>query len=175
MRGSLPVSQWLTGGSARIRSIQRGTIAIAAGATSNTATISAVDEANTRLVFLGVNSTGEGVAREVCCRVALTNATTVTATVNTTGANNRTVSYEVIEYFPGAIRSVQRGSATGATATISAVNTNKATLDFLGSTTNSGGADASESVASAVLTNATTVTVTASGTFAVGYQVVEWF
>lgn len=182
-RGVTPVSQWLRGGSARIKSIQRGTIAIAGGATSNTATITSVDTANTRLVFLGIlDASGDTTPDIVACRIALTNATTVTATVNTVGAGNRTVSYEVVEYFPGAIKTIQRGTfattgSTTGTATISSVDTTRTTLDYLGfSTTFSGGTVVGQALGELVLTNATTVTFNGLGNQnrTVSYQVVEW-
>lgn len=184
LRGSTPVSQWLGGGGGgRIRSIQRGTIAIAGAATSNTATINTVDLPNTRLVWLGVDDdSGDVNSNAVAVRLALTNATTVTATVQDTAGAARNVTFEVIEYYSGAIRSVQRGTltTTGAgagTATIASVDTTKATLENLGFTTPDVLTNPGSALASLILTNATTVTLNALGNIdrIAGYQVVEWY
>ena len=167
-----------------IRSIQRATITIAGGSTSNTATITSVDVTNSVLRYLGTEIAGADTTPDiVACRVAFTNATTITATVNTVGAGNRIVSFEVIEYWPGVLRSVQRGtvtttgSSTG-TATITSVTTTKATLDFLGfTTTYAGGTLVGHALADVVLTNATTVTANGLGAIdrTVGFQVTEWY
>lgn len=179
LRGTTPVSQWLGAGSQlRVKSIQRGTITIT-GATSNTATISTVDPANSRLRHLGQTYDTSSVrADRARVRLALTNATTITATVNTSpGAEAVTVSYEILELYPGAIKSVQRGTISGAaTATIAEVNTAKSELDFLGYTTAAIDGDMVYTVKQ-VLTNGTTVTQTegVAQTNVGGYQVVEWF
>lgn len=183
LRGSQPVSTWLRGGGIGITRIQRGTISIAAGATSNTATLtSAVDITRTRLVYLGMVGGADATVAPVACRVALTDSVTVTATVNTTSAGAaRVVGFEVIEYAPGVIRAIRRGtiattaSATG-TDTITAVNVDKSTLDNLGFTTDGASTSPASAQVRVDLTNATTVTVTGIGSVdrTVGYQVVEW-
>lgn len=181
LRGSQPVSQWLRGGSL-VKSVQRGTIAIT-GATSNTATITSVDTANTRLRLIGRiyddGGAGTGTNAQYLVRIALTNATTVTASVNTSpGGSTCTVSFEVVEYVPGVVKSVQRGTVTigAGTATINAVNVSKAELDHLGLTDNAA-ALTSGGDTRLTLTNATTVTVAAGVTSAqvTGYQVVEFY
>lgn len=168
------VSQWFQ--RSRVKSLQRGTIAIT-GATSNTATITAAVLANSRLRFLGcIADNGSLASRQVLARLAFTNTTTITATVDTSpGANVTTVSFEVIEYWPGVIKSVQRGTVT-TTAAITAVNTAKSELDYLGNTTTVASADTS-SGAYLALTNSTTVTLTPGLSLGqvAGYQVVEWF
>lgn len=164
-----------------IRSVQRGTITIT-GAATGTATITAVDAANSRIRFLGQTASLNVVdGTKYFARVTLTNATTVTATANASpGANSCTVGYEVTEYYPGVLRSVQRGtiSCTGgsATATIAAVNLQKSELSLLGfsdaDTSNNNGV-----VPTLTLTNATTVTasnvVAAQAT--AGYEVAEFY
>ena len=178
------MSGWLAGGGGGIARIQRGTITIASASTSNTATIAAVDLSRTRVVLLGMTDEGsDTTVQKTSMRVALTNATTVTATVDAAGAGNRIVSFEVVEYVAGSIRSVQRGtintgtSASG-TATITVVNTARTTLDYLGFTSPySGAAVPGHSQCRLVLTNATTVTATGLGNLGertIGYQVVEW-
>lgn len=172
---SARVSQWLQ--RSQVKSVQRATIAIT-GATSNTATITAVVLANSRLRFLGTSSTANSTIGQAAPRLAFTNTTTITASVDTSpGADTTSVSFEVIEYWPGVIKSVQRGTITGiTTATITAVNVNKSEVDWLGYQVTS--AIASFIAGTTVtLTDSTTVT-TASGSAAAqvtGYQVVEWF
>lgn len=169
------VAQWTQPGF--VKSIQRGTIAIAPAASSNTATITAVDLANARLRFLGFSITAASTNDKMCLKIVFTNATTITATVNTATDITVTASFEVTEYWPGVIKSVQRGTVAGnATATITTVNTAKTEVDCLGSS----GSDANTnitSVARLTLTNSTTVTPTSVGGAAdtVSYQVVEWF
>lgn len=79
----------------RIKSIQRGTIAVT-GATSATATITSVDTSKSILTHLGQHSTQTGLDN-VATSLALTNATTITAT---RGASTGTVTvgYQVVEY-----------------------------------------------------------------------------
>lgn len=134
-----------------VKSIQTFDILIGTNQTSNTATITSVDLNNSMLVFGGINPTladgsmsaGNMHAARAFARLTFTNATTITATraasdptytVNVTGT--------VIEFFPGVIKSVQRGtvslSTTSATDTLAqAVDVNKAFVSHLGQTTTS--------------------------------------
>lgn len=81
-----------------IKSIQRGTVTIAAGAASGTAAIAAVTLAKTEIRFLG--STTIGAETHWSARVALTNATTVTATRDNPGSGvTSAVSFEVTEWY----------------------------------------------------------------------------
>ncbi len=175
--GQSRVGNWST--PSPIRSIQRGTISIT-GATSNTATITAVVVANSRLKYLGRTNNDPGqAANQALVQLVFTNATTITASVNTSPAATITaVNFEVIEYWPGAFKSIQRGqtSAAALTATITAVNPAKSEVDYLGCT-------ASEATtiftrdAKVTLTNATTVGISygAASDQTVSWQVVEWF
>lgn len=175
------VSLW--GAPSLIQSIQRGSITIPAAAASNTATITAVDTARTRIVFLGtVMGADAGGADNLACRVALTNATTVTASSNSSASVDRIVYYEVIEYMPGVVRSVQRGTlattASGSgSATINAVNTAKTMIDNLGFTSTSATETFSESGFRLSLTNSTTIDGSGQGsiTRTVGYQATEFY
>lgn len=177
-------ARWLSpaGG---VRSVQRGTIVIANASASNTATIAAVSLANTRLVWVGTaHETSIGTTNNILhAHLVLTNETTITATRSgSTGA--LTVGYEVIEYEPGVIRSIQRGTivmngVASNTATVARVNTSKASLDWLGMLTNDANADQpSRALNRIVLTNATTVTATREGvadnSVTASYQLVEW-
>lgn len=184
VRGSQAVSTWLRGGGTGIQSIERFTITIAAGATSNTRVLTtAVDTTRTRVVLLGITIAGaETQVDTTAMRVALTNGTTVTAFVNSTGAGDRVVACEVIQYLPGVIKAIRRGtitttgSATG-TDTFTAVDTAETTIDYLGFTSDFTTAPApGNSLCRVEVTNATTTTATGQGALnrTVGYQVVEW-
>lgn len=168
------VSQWFQ--RSLIKSVQRGTIALTAVA-SNTATITAVDPNNSVLTYLGGTFDAAAPAEDQAfARLAFTNATTITAS-RTTATNNVVVSFEVIEYWPGVIKSVQRGLVSVGTATITAVNTAKSNLTSLGFTNDINGD--LRCLPMIVLTNGTTITKTFDGgdgsVPVVGYQVVEWF
>lgn len=83
----------------RIKSIQRGTIAIGSGVSSATGTISSVDGAKAVVYHLG-HDTGSTAAYDTC-RLSLPTSgatTTVTATRGSTGYTS-TVSYQVVEYY----------------------------------------------------------------------------
>lgn len=81
-----------------IRSVQRGTITIANGSSSNTATISAVTTGKTSMKLLGSRCGSTVVTfTDALAEVDLTNSTTVTASRN--GATGSlTVRYECTEY-----------------------------------------------------------------------------
>lgn len=88
-------SQFTGGGG--IKSIQRGTISIAALTTSATATITSVNTAKTELRYLGGGQLdGNGFA--VFARVALTNSTTITATASSAPNSACNVSWELTEF-----------------------------------------------------------------------------
>lgn len=171
------IAQWTQPGFVKL--IQRGTIVIT-GATSNTATVTAVNVNNSQLRYLGQNGNDNLLTgQQTFANLALTNSTTITASVTTSPAGSTvTVSYELIEYMPGVIKSVQRGTITkpATTATITAVNPAKSVVDYLGNTTGSGGAISSQQWNYLTLTNSTTVTATgANDSQIAGYQVIELF
>lgn len=185
LRGPTPVANWIGGfGGNVIRSIQRGTITIAGAATSNTATITSVSLAAAKINFLGCTALGNEPPTHAYARVTLTDATTVTATKNsgTGGSDDVVVSYEVVEYTSGVIKSIQRGTisaaAGSATATISSVNTTKTEVNYMGYTTAqaAAGDDSATRLPRLDLQNATTVRCQAVASDAiVGFQVVEYF
>jgi hypothetical protein len=114
-----------------IASIQRGTITITSsgsggGNVTATATITSVDVNRAVLHFLGVSSNAVATGIPGAdVQIVLTDATTITATVGGQGDSAVSiVSYEVVEYLPGVIKQIQRGSilitsATSATAALS--------------------------------------------------------
>lgn len=166
------VSQWIQ--RSMLRSIERGLITLAPGSLTATATITSVDPNTSELVYLGGAYSGsETNNARMRARIALTNATTITATrTDNGGVDNLVVQFEIRQYWPGYIRSVQRGTVTS-TQAITAVTVAKSTIDQLGWLTTQTDGDCS---ASLTLTNATTVTAAISGTgTTVGYQVIEWY
>ena len=152
------------------------------GSSSATATITAVNLANT---LLFVSQDGDGSLARWDASVAVvtfTNTTTITATRTTTTGDACRTSYEVIEYWPGVLKSVQRGTITlsavaSNTATITAVDITKSVLvDLRYSTTEL--AVPNTITTRVTLTNATTVTASravGTGTSVIGYQVAEFY
>lgn len=167
-----------------IKSIQRGTITVT-GSASGTATITAVNMNSSRLRLLW-NTTTSGANITGAFMIELTNATTVTATCRTDNGQTSVVGFEVTEYMPGVIRSVQRSTitiaalATSNTATITAVNTAKSELEWLGQHSDEATQNA-DGYSRLELTNATTVTASrqggggAAGTTVTSFEVVQWF
>lgn len=112
-----------------VQSVQRGTITLSA-VTSNTATISSVNTANTIVLYGGESVTSNTSIATSCSYVDLASATTVRATRNT-GTGTNTVSYSAVEFKSAALQSLQKvtvtissGNTTGSTS-ISAVTMNK--------------------------------------------------
>lgn len=85
------------GGRAK-KSIQRGIITIASGASSGTATISAVTTSKSELRFLGWSGSST-LASGHFPKLELTNGTTVTASTGGGIAVDRLVSWELTEYY----------------------------------------------------------------------------
>lgn len=177
----------LWGASSLIESIQRGTVSVGASGATNTATITAVDTTRSTVVWGNVsapNVLANGVSAS-SARLALTNGTTLTATQDSSGTGvDQTLAYQVIQFLPGVVRSIQRGTVNiNATATITEVNTNKAFLSYLGFSTNNGsafnGTDPGTYKGRIVLTNGTTVTeaigTSAGQTVTTSFEVVEFF
>lgn len=174
----------LWGASSLVQSVQRGSISIVAASGSNTATITGVNMANSCLRYLGVSGNNAASSTAALATLlAFTNETTITATRTATGVEDVLVRFEVIEYRPGVIKSVQRGTISissgggAATATISGVDTGRTVVDFLGCRLDTSGYD--NMFAWVVLTNATTVTATRFNTnpavTIASYQAVEFF
>lgn len=174
------VAQWTQRG--MIRSIQRGTITIANTTTSNTATINAVVTERCRLRYVGASYDTDANMNNGNARLALTNATTITAT-RQFNQNGTTVSYEITEYVPGVLRSVQRGTIALAgvasnTATVNAVVLLGSELTFTGFDSDDTTGDTGRYLPKGVLTNTTTVTATkgiATSTCNVGYELAEFY
>lgn len=175
------VAQWYN--RSLIKNIQRGTVTLSAVA-SNTASITSVLTQNSSIAWLGVTYglDADPDTSSSACRVDLTSATVVTGTKNT-GSNASVISFEVIEFQPGVLKSVQRGTiawsgALSATATITTVTPAKTRLGFLGFTTNQVNGYWGRFGPSIVLTDAVTVTASKgiiTEQAIVGYEVLEFF
>ena len=179
------VSLW--GQSSLIKSIQRGTIFMSVAQTSNTASINAVDLANSVLRFCGQTNGGAGDTTTAYALAGISVVgTTVTATRISTfaGGTNCTASWELVEYFPGVFKSIQRGTklfigAAAATQAITEVNPNKSVLESVGLTGDGNGFSGTY-FPYGVMTNGTTITYTSGYTggaltFIVYWQVLEQF
>lgn len=174
----------LGGNASAIKSIQANTITIANGSATNTAVITAVDVNNAFVIFLGASETTNNTANSSSCYAQLTNTTTVTAGRNT-DASSKTgatiVSFMVVEFYPGFIKSIQTGLITlngvvSNTAAITAVDITKSMILQGGSAGDTVGSD--DIVGKMVLT--TNILVTVSRGAGVGillspYTVVEFY
>ena len=125
-----------------VTSIQQFTIAIDNAATTNTATISAVNAASSIIIYDGVLTNGAGTdVEEALAECTLTNSTTVTATRGAQdGTKDTTIRGVVVEFNPRLVASVEYGtvniptSASTGTATLAtAVPSSRAAVIFLGS------------------------------------------
>lgn len=157
-----------TGGAAAIvKSIQSGTIVLANGVASNTSTLpSAVVVANAVVIYGGQTSGVTAQSASAMAKLVLTNTTTVTATrISTTNA--MTISFTVIEFEAGVIKSNQNfsvsltaGNATG-TATITATVVAKTWIVFRGcDLDNTTASSFNSGLGYPVQTNTTTITAT---------------
>ncbi len=126
-----------------IKNVQYGTIIIPDGAATGTDTISAVDTANSMLIFNGFSCEGtSNTWTEIMPKLVMTNATTITGTRQTSAESDRVfINFGVVEFYPGVVKSKQTGEITisdGDTnndAAINSVNKNKCICSILGSTT----------------------------------------
>lgn len=159
--------------------IQQFTATIPSGSASATPAITSVNTSYTMLSWCNwTASSTSWASQEPGVRLSASNQLTVTRTANS--ATTCTVAGSVVEFSPQFIKSVQRttflkltGQST-ANLTITAVNTNKAFLSYLGVTTNSANT-ADLIMATTYLTNSTTATVTAgaSTTLSTSIEVIE--
>lgn len=176
----------------RIKSIQRGTIAITGTASTATATITAVVTSLTELYYMGQaeNQTATGFSgTNAIAAVSLTNSTTITATrTGTSSTINPTIAYEVVEWEEAPIgramriKSIQSGTITvpaalTGTATVTAVDTARSILRHLGHSPASTASVQAAAKCRLMLTNATTITATkavGNDSTVIGYQITEW-
>lgn len=127
------IAQW--GASSLIKSVQRGTTAITSGNTATNTTITAVDTKNCIVSFIGCMFGSNNIAWDsATARVQLTSSTNIQAVrQNSGGAGQITLGWEVIEFIPGVIKSIQVSSVTSnGSATITAVNIARSLLTYQG-------------------------------------------
>lgn len=175
------VQQW--GAGSIIASVQRGVLDLGSGNTTNTATINAVDTSRSVTFNNGLHdSPGSAAVSQVNVRLALTNSTTLTVTSFQSAGAGRNTDWQVIQFIPGVLKSIQRGTlavttSTTGTATITSVNTSRSLLSHLSfSNEYTGAAVAGNGMGYITLTNATTITFNGLGgiTRTVGYEVAEF-
>ena len=150
-----------------IKSVQSGTITIAAAGTSNTATISAVTNNNTAVAYLG-QSFGGSATSEANLAILGLSGTTLTATIGAAPATgNVVVGYCVIEFQGAAMnQAVQNVAYNGTDAavtskamTITSVSTANSFVIFSGWTCSGSGLAPAREAMYCDLTNSTTLTV----------------
>ena len=94
------ISRVVTGG---IKSIQRGTANLPANSSSATVTIAPVDMSKTELRYLSnttQSASGSGGSTDVgFCSINLSSPTTIFVAGNTSSNGNRSVSWELTEYY----------------------------------------------------------------------------
>ena len=122
-----------------IKSIQQGIIAISGSNTSATATINAVNTARAFVIHQGQNhSVTQNDYNYNQGKVALTNATTVTASKDSGSNPTLTVGYTVVEFNQFIVKGIQQvtvtiaAAASAGDATISTVNDTAALLVYGG-------------------------------------------
>lgn len=167
--GIAPITFWQTAAAAPaagiVTSIQPFEIVIASGATSNTATISTVD--NTRTAIFPADFNQDNVIGNIQnsrLRVELTNATTITAR-RTGNVGNVTARGTAVEFNSTGVESVEYGITTmvsgnlTATTTITSANMSRAAIFNLGSDMTAGSTTTAANFTTAIrLTDPTTIT-----------------
>lgn len=163
---------------------QKGTVNLT-NVTSNTATITSVDTTRSILLWGGYRGTSNSSAPRFMPAITLTNGTTVTGSRQVASTDTSDVAFTVLEFAPGLIKSINRGvltiatSSLSQTATVTAVDTSKCLLSWLGCNNSQADTSYRDNYSMATLTNSTTVTVTrgaadAGSTEFVGYELVEF-
>jgi hypothetical protein len=161
--------------------VQQVSITIGNGATSNTATITAVG-AGAFIIWQGQTTTDSTTAASAFARIELTNSTTVTATRNTSSTDTVTINALVVDGdTTNLVKSVQSGTvsiasgSTSGTASISAVTNANTAIFYLGTST-AAAANLTRDMCNVSLSG-TTVTAArnaSNGACVVGFCVVEF-
>jgi hypothetical protein len=163
-------------------SVQQKAIDIIGGATSKSLTLTSITPSQTA-VFYGGLTMENTTSPKANVRASLTDSITITADRNGSGAGtNTTTICTVVEFKSTDIASIQRGTidlngVTSNTATISAVNTSKAFVSYLGMSTSDTSTIGTKIKNKVALTNSTTVTASAYGTPStntISYEVIEF-
>lgn len=90
-------TNWQPTGARAVKSIQRGSLTIAGGTSSNTATVTSVVTGKSLLSKLG--ETESTAATTGLARIVLTNGTTITATRGANPAQTTVISWELVETY----------------------------------------------------------------------------
>ena len=183
MGGMVP----LWGASSMVQSVQSGSTNIAGNLATATATITAINT-NNCVVFMAGNRTQGNAswnAGGYYPILTVTNATTLTMTRLDGGPYGIVVNWQIVEFAPGILKSIQRGTvamvAVGSnTATITSVDTAKSIVLGQGATwyDNSSTQSLGATSVTMTLTNATTLTVNrdvSTVTWTQGYQILEFY
>ena len=175
------VSLW--GQSSLIESVQYGSFTISNGNLTATATITEVDTTRSTLDFLGSSSTDTtGSPGRGLPSIILTNGTTITGT-RTLTTGDAVVAFCVVQYRPGVLKSVQRGTlffnvSPTTTATVTEVNTAKTQVVDTGVRADTNGFQNALHANRLTLTNGTTITGTlayATPSSYFGYEAREFY
>lgn len=126
-----------------IKSVQTGSVVIPV--TNASTTINSVDVNNSLLLYEGFNSTIDYAIyapNYLFAKINLANATTVVGS-RINGSYDNTTNFQVIEFYPGVLKSNQTGSivvgnSVSGTTVINSVNANKTILSDLGHTSDCG-------------------------------------
>lgn len=133
--------------------------------TTKTATITSVNTSNAFCVNAGFTANQAGINSAQCLQYGqLTNSTTYTVTVNTSGTASKENNAFIVEFNSGVLaQSVQRGTATiiagssGGAVTISSAPLSQSFLSHLGNIVNSSAGNQDRTRIYGYLSNATTV------------------
>lgn len=165
-----------------VNSVQYGTITIAAGATTGTATISEIKNIPWLNLLGFTTDNNADVLAECCPRLEYVNSTTIMATRNTTDAVfSVVINFCIVDATENLIKKVYyggitTGAATSGTAKIPEVDTTKSAVFYLGGTATATASPSLARISSVTLTDSKTVTRT-SGSSAISttnFVVVEF-
>lgn len=162
---TFPITEYSSNNKTYIKSVQHLQIVVTAGNTSQAQTINAVNMSYSTTLLNGfiLSGTPSIDYKSQTPRIEFTNSTTVTAFIDTAGATNLTAYVCVIEFYPAAIVSIQRGttayiaSDSSKVVAISSVTTARSALFWNGFTTNGGAVPSTNSWRCAI-TSSTQIT-----------------
>lgn len=175
-----------------VKSVQYGSITLFDGESTDTATINAITTSNSVVMHLGQTSNGTDMD-DYFVNLVITDSTTITANMSSgiSAGDTLVVTFCIIEFYGGVLKSNQSGniflegtdSIVTNTATINAVDTNKAILFSRGSLVGGANIDqSSQAFTNITLTNTTTITATRSASGGastddtdVYFQIIEFY
>jgi len=164
-----------------INSIQRGSITLTAGETTEIATINSVNTTACIVLYGGITNSwnAESNFYRGLINLEITDSTTVTATRQNGTASSATVSWQVVEFSTSGIRSIQSGTIIVASGTVTntgslspEVDTSKAILFYNGHFSDYGTPNAQ--MGQVELTDSATVTVNRAANATSGSVTLKW-